>query len=103
MLNIKTAFGLTAAIVFATTVLTSAGETKTFRATGNFIRINDSMLLLRTSAQDIEFLRDAKTKINGKLTNGAFATVMYDKVAGQPHATEVTITASTTGGAVMRP
>jgi hypothetical protein len=50
------------------------------------------MLLLRTPAQDLELLRDAKTKVNGELRKGASATVTYDKVAGQSHATEITIT-----------
>lgn len=53
--------------------------------------MSSNMLLVRTSAQDIEISRDAKTKVTGDLRRGAVVTVMYDKVAGQPHATEIII------------
>jgi hypothetical protein len=44
---------------------------------------------VRTSAQDIEITRDAKTKITGELRRGAPVTVMYTKVAGVPYASEI--------------
>ena len=92
MTKIKTALGLTAAITLALTAMTSAGETKMFRATGNISRATGSMLVLRTPAQDLEVTLDAKTKIVGKISTGVAATVHYDKVNGQPHATLVTVT-----------
>ena len=92
MTNIKTAFGLTAAIALATTALVSAGEAKTYRGNGNLIQITDSTLVLRTKAQDLELIRDAKTKVHGTISKGVAATVVYDKVNGQAHATEVTVT-----------
>jgi len=44
---------------------------------------------LRTSAQDIEIKRDAKTKVTGELRRGGSATVVYTKVAGENVATEI--------------
>jgi hypothetical protein len=91
MINIKTAFTLFAAISLALTSAASAGDAKSYRAVGNIQRVSDTLLLLRTSSQDLELTRDAKTKINGQLTRGALATVIYTKIAGRPYATEVTV------------
>ena len=44
---------------------------------------------MRTAAQDIEIIRDAKTKITGELRRGAAATVFYTNVAGAPYASEI--------------
>jgi len=88
----KTILGLIATISLMLTVTTPAADAKIFRASGSILRLNDTMLLLRTPAQDLELLRDAKTKVNGELRKGAGAMVIYDKAAGQAHATEITIT-----------
>ncbi len=91
MINTRTAFTIIAAAVVAFAVATFAAEAKTFRAVGNILHVTDAKITLRTSGQDLEITRDAKTKVNGELKMGAPATVMYDKVSGQPHATEVTM------------
>ena len=70
-----------------------AAEAKTYRAVGTVVHTTAAKISLRTSATDMEFTRDAKTKINGELRKGVSATVMYDKVSGQPHATEITVAA----------
>jgi hypothetical protein len=88
----KTILGLIATISLMLTSAAPAADAKVFRASGSILRLSDTMLLLRTPAQDLELLRDAKTKVNGELRKGASATVTYDKVAGQSHATEITIT-----------
>jgi hypothetical protein len=92
MIKIKTILGLIATISPMLTVTTPAADAKTYRADGYILRLSDTMLLLRTPAQDLELQRDAKTKVNGELRKGAGAMVIYDKVAGQAHATEITIT-----------
>jgi hypothetical protein len=90
MIKIKTILGLIASISLMLTVTTPAADAK-FRADGTIQRMSGMMVLVRTSAQDIEITRDAKTKITGELRRGAAVTVIYDKVGGQPHATEITI------------
>ena len=90
MIKIKKILGLIATISLMLTVTTLAADAK-FRADGTIQRMNSSMVLVRTSAQDIEITRDAKTKITGELRRGAAVTVIYDKVGGQPHATEITM------------
>ena len=75
---------LLATISLVLTVATPAADAKIFKASGSIIRLTDTMLLLRTSVQDIEITHDAKTKVNGQLAKGSGATVIYDKVAGQP-------------------
>ena len=92
MIKIKTILGLIATISLILTMAAPAADAKVYKASGSIIRLSDTMLLLRTSAQDIEILRDAKTKINGQLAKGSGVTVIYDKVAGQPHAVEITMT-----------
>jgi hypothetical protein len=89
MLKIKTAFVLTVALAF--TVAAFAAETKTYRAVGKVIHTSAEKISFRTSSSDMEFKRDAKTKINGELRMGAEATIIYEKVSGQPRATEVTV------------
>ncbi len=89
----KTILGLVATISLMLTVTTPAADAKTYRADGYILRLSDTMLLLRTPTQDLEVMRDAKTKVSGELRKGAGATVIYDKAAGQAHATEITITA----------
>jgi Cu/Ag efflux protein CusF len=91
MIKIKTILGFIATISLMLTVTTPAADSKTFRADGTIQRMSGNMVLVRTSAQDIEITRDAKTKITGELRRGAAVTVIYDKVGGQPHATEITI------------
>ena len=89
----KTILGLIATISLMLTVTTPAADSKIFKASGSILRLNDTMLLLRTPVQDIEITHDAKTKVSGgQLAKGAVANVIYDKVSGQPHATEITIT-----------
>ena len=92
MIRIKTILGLIATISVMLTVTTPAADAKIYRADGYILRLSDTMLLLRTPAQDLELQRDAKTKVNGELRKGAGAMVIYDKVAGQAHVTEITIT-----------
>ena len=88
MRNIKSALGLAAAISLALAAVALAADAK-FRADGTIQRVSGTMVLVRTSGQDIEITRDAKTKITGELRRGAAVTVMYSKVAGQPYATEI--------------
>ena len=88
----KTILGLIATISLMLTSAAPAADAKIFRASGSILRLSDTMLLLRTPTQDLELQRDAKTKVNGELRKGAGATVIYDKVAGQAHATEITVT-----------
>jgi hypothetical protein len=91
MIKIKTILGLIATISLMLIVVTPAADAKVYKASGSIIRLTDTMLLLRTSAQDIEITHDAKTKVNGQLAKGSGVTVIYDKLAGQAHATEITI------------
>jgi hypothetical protein len=95
MRNIKSALGLAAAITLVLTTVALAADAK-FRADGTIQRMSATMVLVRTSAQDIEITRDAKTKITGELRRGAAVTVMYTKVSGAPYATEII-----TGGAAQ--
>ena len=85
----KSALGLAAAISLALAAVALAADAKTFRADGTIQRMSGTMVLVRTSAQDIEITRDAKTKITGELRRGAAVTVMYTKVSGVPYATEI--------------
>ena len=88
MRNIKRAVSLAAAISLVLTVVALGADQK-FRADGSIQRIRSDMILMRTSAQDIEITRDAKTKITGELRRGGAATVFYTKVSGQNYATEI--------------
>jgi len=93
MMNIKTVFTLIAAASLALALTASAADKadKSYRAVGTIMHATDASIMLRTSAQDMDFTRDAKTKVNGELKKGAVVTVLYTKVSGQPHATEVTV------------
>src|SRR5438105_10997639 len=102
MIKIKTAFALIAALSVILTGATLAAEVKTYKAVGTLLRATDTMLLLRTSAQDLEITRDAKTKVHGEIRRGASATVIYTKVTGNPYATEVTIGSGTGAHATKR-
>jgi len=84
----KRALGLAAVISLALTTVALSADQK-FRADGTIQRISSDMVLVRTSAQDIEITRDAKTKITGELRRGGAATVFYTKVSGQNYATEI--------------
>lgn len=90
MLKIKTAFVLIVALAFAAAAFAAD---KTYRAVGTVRHTTATKISLRTSAADMEFKRDAKTKISGELRMGVTATVMYVKVSGEPCATEVTVAA----------
>ena len=74
MRNIKSALGLAAAITLVLTTVALAADAK-FRADGTIQRMSGNVILVRTSAQDIEIARDAKTKITGELRRGAAVTV----------------------------
>jgi hypothetical protein len=89
MRNIKSALGLAAAISLALAAVALAADAKTFRADGTIQRMSGDMVLVRTSAQDVEIKRDAKTKITGELRRGGSATVFYAKMAGENVATEI--------------
>jgi hypothetical protein len=84
----KSALGLAVAISLMLSAVTFAAEAK-FRADGSIQRMSGDMILLRTSAQDIEIKRDAKTKITGELRRGSSAMVYYMKVGGENIATEI--------------
>jgi len=88
MRNIKSALGLAAAISLVLTVVALGAEQK-FKADGSIQRVSGDIILVRTSAQDIEVKRDAKTKITGELRRGGSAMVYYIKVAGENVATEI--------------
>ena len=88
MRNIKSALGLAAAITLALAAVTLAADTK-FRADGTIQRMSGDMILVRTSAQDIEIKRDAKTKMTGELRRGGSTTVFYTKMTGENVATEI--------------
>jgi len=88
MRNIKSVLSLTVAISLALITIALAADAK-FRADGTIQRMSGTMVLVRTSAQDIEITRDAKTKVTGELRRGAAATVFYTKVGGTPYATEI--------------
>jgi hypothetical protein len=88
MRNIKSALSLAAAITLVLAAVTFAADQK-FRAEGTVQRLSSDMILMRTSAQDIEIKRDAKTKVTGELRRGGSATVVYTKVAGENVATEI--------------
>ena len=90
MRTIKSAFSIAAAITLALIATTLAADQK-FRADGAVQRISGDMILVRTSAQDIEIKRDAKTKVTGELRRGAAVTVFYVKAAGENVATEITM------------
>jgi hypothetical protein len=84
----KSALGFVAAISLLLNVVALAADQK-FRADGSIQRMSSDMILLRTSAQDIEITRDAKTKVTGQLRRGGAATVFYIKRSGQNYATEI--------------
>ncbi len=88
MRNMKRALGLAAVIGLVLTTVALSADQK-FRADGTIQRLSADRLLVRTSAQDIEITRDAKTKVTGDLRRGAAVTVFYSKVAGMPYATEI--------------
>jgi hypothetical protein len=89
MRNIKPSLGLAAAIILTLTAISFAADAQKFKTEGTIQRITSTTVLVRASAQDIEVIRDAKTKITGELRRGAAATVIYTKVAGQNYATEI--------------
>jgi hypothetical protein len=95
MRKMKSVLGLAAAISLVLTTVALAADTK-FKADGTIQRISGDMVLLRTSAQDIEIKRDAKTKVTGgELRRGGSATVYYTKVAGENVATEIAMGGAT--------
>jgi hypothetical protein len=94
MRNIKSVLAFVAAICLALNAVTLAAEQK-YRADGTIQRISSDIVLVRTSAQDIEIKRNAKTKMTGELRRGATVTVLYIKVAGENVATEMTIGGAT--------
>jgi len=87
MRKIKSALGFVVAITLLLTVAHAADQK--FRADGSIQRISSDMILVRTSAQDIEIKRDAKTKVTGELRRGGAVTVVYTKVAGENVASEI--------------
>ena len=88
MRNIKSALGLAVAISLTLSAVTFAAEGK-FRADGSIQRMSTDIILVRTSAQDIEIKRNAKTKITGELRRGGSVMVYYTKVGGENVATEI--------------
>ena len=94
MRNMKSVLSLAIAISLVLTAVALAADTK-FRADGSIQRLSSDMVLVRTSAQDIEIKRDAKTKVTGELRRGGSATVYYTKVAGENVATEIVMGGAT--------
>lgn len=90
MRKIKSTLNIAVAISLALTAMTFAADQK-FRADGTIQRIASDMILVRTSAQDVEIKRDAKTKVTGELRRGGSVTVIYTKVSGENVATEITM------------
>jgi hypothetical protein len=88
MRKMKSLLGLAAAISLALAAVAPAADQK-FRADGSIQRMSSDMVLVRTSAADIEIKRDAKTKVTGELRRGGSATVYYTKVGGENVATEI--------------
>jgi environmental stress-induced protein Ves len=88
MRNLKRALRFAATISLALTAVAFAADQK-YRADGTIQRIGGDMVLVRTSAQDVEIKRDAKTKITGELRRGGAATVYYVKAGGENLATEI--------------
>ena len=84
----KRALGFATAISLLLATITFAADAK-FRADGNLQRMNSTTILVRTTAQDIEIKRDAKTKVTGELRRGGAVTVYYTKVGGENIATEI--------------
>ena len=84
----KSAFGLAVAISLVFSAVALAADAK-FQVDGSIQRMSGDILLVRTSAQDIEIKRDAKTKITGELRRGGSAKVYYTKVGGENIATEI--------------
>ena len=78
--------------------VTLAADQK-FRADGTVQRLSSDTILVRTSTQDIEIKRDAKTKATGgEVRKAAPVTVFYTKVNGENVATEIVM-----GGASGKP
>lgn len=96
----KRALTFAAAISVAFTAVTMAADQK-FRADGTVQRLSSDMVLMRTTTQDIEIKRDAKTKVTGELRRGASATVFYTKVAGENVATEIIMGGGTKANKTM--
>ena len=94
MRNIKRALGFVVTISLVLATVTLAADQK-FRADGSIQRLSGDIILVRTSAQDIEVKRDAKTKITGELRRGAAAMVYYTKVGGENIATEIILGGAT--------
>ena len=85
----KRTLTLAAVISLALAAVTLAADQK-FRADGTIQRMSGDMILVRTSAADIEVKRDSKTKITGgELRRGGGVTVFYTKVAGENVASEI--------------
>ena len=95
MRTTKSILAFAAAITLVLATVATAADQK-FKADGSIQRLSSDMILLRTSAQDIEIKRDAKTKVTGgELRRGGSATVFYIKVAGENVATEVVMGGAT--------
>ena len=77
-----------ATISLALTTVVLAADAK-FQADGSIQRMSGDMILVRTTAQDIEIKRNANTKITGELRRGGSAIVYYTKVGGENVATEI--------------
>ena len=90
----KSAFGLAVAISLLFSAVALAADAK-FQADGSIQRMSGDMILVRTSTQDIEIKRDAKTKITGELRRGGSAKVYYMKVGGENIATEIVMGVAT--------
>ena len=94
----KRLFTLTTMIGLALASVTLAADQK-FRADGTVQRLSSDTILVRTTTQDVEIKRDAKTKVTGgEVRKSAAVTVFYTKVNGENVATEIAM-----GGAPGKP
>ena len=83
----KSLFSVVAISLALAAVALASGEK--FRADGTVQRISSDRILVRTSAQDVDCVRDSKTKITGQLQRAAAVTVFYTKMGGENYATEI--------------
>jgi hypothetical protein len=85
----KSILAFAAAIILVLTTVTNAADQK-FRADGTVQRLSSDMILVRAPAQDVEIVRNAKTKVTGgEPRKGGAVTVFYVKENGQNVATEI--------------
>lgn len=76
MMKTKTAFSLLAIASLALSGVAFAGG-KTYQATGQVVKVSNSMVVIQNGTQKWEIARDANTKVKGDLKKGNTAAVTY--------------------------